>query len=153
MAAGEYIATKTQNEVMDGELQLEKKHFAENRDDELEELKEVFGTIGNPADDDRREVNELRERLLRFYGENDDAHLQCHAVLELGVVEDERRSEYIAGGVAFFLFLFGAMPSVIPFLATNNTRSAFIASAVLTTFGLLFVGGVKTWATRGNWAT
>jgi VIT1/CCC1 family predicted Fe2+/Mn2+ transporter len=39
------------------------------------------------------------------------------------------------------------------FISPRPTVDGFIASGILTTIGLLFVGGVKTWATRGNWAT
>jgi hypothetical protein len=48
---------------------------------------------------------------MDYYRKNDEAHVKVHAVLELGVVEEEKRSPFIAGGVAFFLFSFGAMPS------------------------------------------
>jgi vacuolar iron transporter family protein len=46
MAAGEYVATKTQQQVMDGEIALERIHIAQNRDFELLELKEVLSVIG-----------------------------------------------------------------------------------------------------------
>jgi vacuolar iron transporter family protein len=147
---GEYVATKTQQEVMDGEIALERKHIAKNRDFELLELKEAFGIIGIPEEDNSEEVVNLRRHLMDYYAKNDEAHVKVHAVLELGVVEEEKRNPFIAGGVAFFLFFFGAMPSVIPFVCTSDIKSAFIAAAVSTTTALLLVGVVKTWATRGN---
>jgi vacuolar iron transporter family protein len=147
---GEYVATKTQQEVMDGEIALERKHIAKNRDFELLELKETFGIIGIPEEDNSEEVVNLRRHLMEYYAKNDEAHVKVHAVLELGVVEQEKRNPFIAGGVAFFLFFFGAMPSVIPFLCTSDGQSAFIAAALCTTTALLLVGVVKTWATRGN---
>jgi vacuolar iron transporter family protein len=150
---GEYVATKTQQEVMDGEIALERKHIANNRDFELLELKEAFGVIGIPEEDNSDEVVHLRRLLMNYYAKNDEAHVKVHAVLELGVVDEEKRNPFIAGGVAFFLFFFGALPSVIPFLCTSNIETALVAAAICTTTALLLVGVVKTWATRGSLLT
>ena len=46
MASGEYIATKTQEEVFEGELALEKEHIQEFREDELHELGDLLEDIG-----------------------------------------------------------------------------------------------------------
>jgi hypothetical protein len=39
MGLGEFIATKSQNQVVESDLALEKEHFEHHRDVELEELK------------------------------------------------------------------------------------------------------------------
>ena len=88
---------------------------------------------------------------MDYYKKHDEAHLLAHTALEMGVLEEEKRSEFVAAGVAFFLFFFGAMPSVIPFWIIHDTQLAFIIAGVCTTIGLFIVGGIKTWATRGDW--
>jgi len=151
MAAGEYVATKSQQEVMDGEIELERKHIAQRKDEELSELVSEFSKIGIPEDSKDEKVHNLRDNLIAYYAQNDEAHLQVHKVIEHGVIDDEIRNPVTAGTVSFFLFFFGALPSVIPFTATSNINSAFIAAGALTIAGLFFVGAVKTWATRCSW--
>jgi len=151
MAAGEYVATKSQQEVMDGEIALERKHIAFRREEELAELVAAFTKIGIPEDSNEHEVEQLRKSLMAYYSANDDAHLQVQTVLEHGVVEEEKRSPYVAGGVSFFLFFFGALPSVIPFACSKNNQVALFAAGAATIAALFLVGAAKTWATRGSW--
>lgn len=46
MAAGEYVATKSQNEVMRGEINLEEEHVKYNLHEELLELDDLLQKIG-----------------------------------------------------------------------------------------------------------
>ncbi len=46
MGAGEYIATKSQEEVFEAEMALEVEHLADHRDHEREELHDMFGDMG-----------------------------------------------------------------------------------------------------------
>jgi len=56
----------------------------------------------------------------------------------------------MAGIVSFFLFVFGSLPSILPFCITQNPTHGLIAAAVLTVTFLIVVGSVKSWATRSN---
>ena len=149
MCAGEYVATKSQNEVIQGEVKLEKKHIQNYTRDELLEVPPLLELIGiNNMNRD------LQKRLLKHYAKDQAALLQLMMVLELGFLEDEQRSPFKAGGVSFFLFLFGALPSVLPFTVPNiEPTTGLIASAVATSCALLMVGVVKTWASKGNCLT
>jgi VIT1/CCC1 family predicted Fe2+/Mn2+ transporter len=46
MAAGEYVATKSQNEVMKGEISLEEIHVKNNLNEEMSELDDLLRKIG-----------------------------------------------------------------------------------------------------------
>ena len=46
MAAGEYLATKSQDEVLQSELELERIHLREHREAEVEQLREMFSDMG-----------------------------------------------------------------------------------------------------------
>ena len=48
MMAGEFVATKSQNEVMRGELKLERTHVDSYLDEELAELSDLLELIGLP---------------------------------------------------------------------------------------------------------
>ena len=127
MSSGEYISTKTQEEVFDGEIKVERRHIAEHKEEELEELTECFEKIGIVAsveESDVEQVLDLHRRLLDFYRSRNEAHLAAHVALEFGVLEEEKRKPFIAGALAFVLFVIGALPSVIPFLVTDNVNMA-----------------------------
>lgn len=146
MAAGEYVATKSQNEVMQGEIGLERAHIRDNKQDEIKEVAVLLETIGIP-----HESTELRNRLLSHYENNPEALLKLMIALEFGFVEDEQRKPITAAAASGALFFLGALPSVLPFMiAEILTVECLLIAAASTTVSLLVVGCVKTWATRGE---
>lgn len=141
----EYVATKSQNEVLRGEIALERKHIRHSLNDELSEVQELLKVIG--ISEDQRE---LREQLLLFYEVNPNAMLQLMVALEFGVIEEELRSPIWAGLTSCFCFILGSLPSVIPFAFNVSPTKGLIYAASFTITALFIVGAVKTWATRGN---
>ena len=151
MAAGEYVATKTQQEIKRAEYELEKKAIAEHKTDELRHLNDLLTKMGIPeAEYNESEEFAVRRALLGYYEHHDEAHLKINVALAFGDVESADRSPWIAGALAYCLFTVGALPSVIPFAVTDNREKAFIAAFVATLTCIMLVGGVKTWATKGG---
>jgi VIT1/CCC1 family predicted Fe2+/Mn2+ transporter len=149
MCAGEYVATKSQNEVMSGEIALEKEHISLYLEDELMELADLLTSIGIAPGE-----SELKDQLIEYYRNNPAALLKIMTSLEFGVVDQETRSPIRAGLASCSLFLLGALPSVLPFAFSGDQPTlGLIVAAALTTVGLMVVGAVKTWATRGNCLT
>lgn len=146
MSAGEFIATKSQNEVVQGEIGLERQHIRHNIAAEMEEVNELLGVIGIPA-----EMGELRERLLNHYENNDEALLKLMVALEFGFVEDEERSPILAALVSGLLFFAGSLPSLLPFAigGVSPWYSLYVATFFVV-ISLLLIGALKTWATRGK---
>jgi VIT1/CCC1 family predicted Fe2+/Mn2+ transporter len=146
MCAGEYVATKSQNEVMRGEIALEKKHVDLYIEDEISELGEHLDVIGIHKEDET-----LRQQLMEHYRNNPAALLKIMIALEFGVIDQEGRSPLMASFASCLLFALGSLPSVLPFCFSGDKPIyGLIAAALLTTTALLVVGGIKTWATRGN---
>jgi len=145
MAAGEYVATKSQNEVMHGEISLEQQHVRYRQEDEIGELGGLLDLIGIPE-----EQSALRKDLLDYYRNHPEALLKIMIALEFGVLENEQRSPIMAALASGVLFVLGAMPSVLPFIFSDSPTVGLIIAAVITTVALLVVGAVKTWATRGR---
>jgi vacuolar iron transporter family protein len=146
MAAGEYIATKSQNEVLDGELSLEGMHIRYCMGEELEELKDLLALIG--IDD---QSPHLQSILREHYQDRPEALLKIMTALEFGVVSSERRSPILACLTSGVVFVFGALPSVVPFaFSGENPIDGLVAAAVITITCLLVVGAIKAWATRGK---
>jgi len=167
MSAGEYIATKSQNEVLQGEIGLEKLHIRDFHEEELKELTGdhdhghdhdhidsgtgggLFNIIGIPP-----ESKQLRQQLVEHYRNDKSALLRLMVALEFGVVEDEERSPWTAAIFSGLLFFVGSLPSVIPFAFSVLTpQEGLFIAAGCTSIALLVVGGIKTWATRGNCVT
>jgi vacuolar iron transporter family protein len=141
MAAGEYLATKSQDEVLAAELSLEREHIAKFKSDELEQLRGFFSDMG-VRDSDMGGV-------MAAFENNDEALLLAMGALEFGFVHSERRSPYLAMAAAGLLFLAGSLPSVVPFIIFDDSTTALLWASVLTLTGLFIVGLVKARVTRG----
>lgn len=143
MGAGEYLATKSQDEVLAAELRLERDHIEKFKDDELEQLRGFFTTMG-VRDSDLNGV-------MAGFEDNDEALLMAMGALEFGFVDSERRSPFLAMAAAGLLFLAGALPSVVPFIIFDSSGTALLWATGLTLTGLFAVGVVKAQVTRGPW--
>lgn len=143
MAAGEYIATKSQEEVFDSERELEIEHMQYHRERELDEFREMFGDMGLPSAEVEQVVNALDR--------DDDAFLNTMMALEFGVVEEERRSPYAAATYSGLLFLAGSLPSLLPFFFVDTTVLGLTIAAIGSGVALFAVGVAKTYVTRKSW--
>ena len=145
MFAGEFLATRSQNEVLSGEIALEKQHIQTHRAEEISEVSSLLNLIGI-ADQEE----ELKEELMAFYGTHPDSLLQLMVALEFGVIEEEQRSAVWAGITSCSCFIVGSLPSVLPFVFHVSPKVGLIYAAALTGTALIIVGMIKTWATRGS---
>lgn len=143
MAAGEYLATKSQDEVLEAELALERVHIKEHRGMEVGQLEEMFSDMGI-ADADL-------DGVVSAFARSDEAILNAMKALEFGFVESERRSPFRAMLVSGALFLVGSLPSILPFVIFDSNRTAIVWASLLALGGLFAVGVVKARVTRNNW--
>jgi len=142
MASGEYLATKSQEEVFAAEMALEARHLVEHRDHERQELRHMFEEMGLGGDD--------LSAVVEIIDGNDDTMLGVMAGLEFGVVDTERRNPFLAGLASAGLFFTGALPSIVPFAVFDDTGIALLVAAFLAGLGLVAVGAVKTVMTKRN---
>lgn len=140
MAAGEYLATRSQEEVFDAEIELEREHIKHHRQSEVEQFYDMFRDMGIAEDS--------LETVVAAFTADDDTILNAMKVMEFGLVDEERRSPYRAMIMSGLLFLGGSLSSVLPFVFTDSTGLGLAWAAVLTAFGLFGVGAVKTTLTR-----
>lgn len=142
MGAGEYLATKSQDEVLESEMRLERVHIAHHRASELDQLREMFADMGIREDD--------LDGIVEAFDHSDSALLNAMKALEFGAPESERRSPYRAMGYSSLLFLLGAGPPVLPFLFTSSPGQGLWWAAILTGIALFGVGVAKTRVTKTN---
>lgn len=143
MASGEYLATKSQDEVLDAEIELEKTHIAEFRELELDQLRGFFTEMGVGS--------EQLESVMSGFEENDTALLGAMKALEFGMVESERRSPFRAMFASGALFMLGSLPSVVPFAIAGDVAVALVWASALSLIGLFAVGVVKAYVARTSW--
>ncbi|MDJ0924378.1 MAG: VIT1/CCC1 transporter family protein [Acidimicrobiia bacterium] len=142
MGAGEYLATKSQTEVLAREIKLERDHIRDHRDMEVAQLRDMLSDLGI-ADTDLDEAVAILAR--------DDARLlNSMKVLEFGMVDSEERSPYAAMFASALFFAAGSLPSVLPFVFVDSPQAGFAIAAILTTIGLFAVGAVKSMVTKTN---
>lgn len=143
MAAGEYLATKSQDEVLEAEMTLERVHIRDHRGLEIGQLREMFSDMGIDAAD--------LEGVVSAFARSDEAMLNAMKALEFGFVESERRSPYRAMLASGALFLLGSLPSILPFVIFDSKTVAVVWASALALGGLFAVGVVKARVTRNNW--
>ena len=135
MAAGEYLATKSQDEVLEAELTLDRSHLRDFRELELAQLREMFLDMGISEDD--------VGGVVAAFNRSDEALLNAMKSLEFGVVESERRSPYMAMVISGGLFLAGSLPSVLPFAFVTAPGFGLVLASLFTLVGLFAVGVMK----------
>lgn len=142
MAAGEYLATQSQEEVFDREIALEREHIAHFRDQEVEQMRGFLTEVG-VADEDL-------ETTLTGLTRDDTTLLNAMKVFEFAIVDAERRSPVYAMAMSGLLFLVGAVPTTAPFFFDVSASVGLVWAAGLTSIGLFAVGVAKTSVTDTN---
>ena len=142
MGAGEYLATKSQEEVLTSELALERTHIAEHRQMELDQLRDMFEDMGVREED--------LNGIVSAFDRSDEALLNAMKALEFGVVDSERRSPIKAMVFSAVLFFLGSLSSVVPFAIVSDPGSGLAWASGFSAIGLFGVGVAKTAVTRTN---
>ena len=143
MGIGEYIATKSQLQVTQSELDLEQDHFKYHRDVELLQLRSFLSSVKLDGD--------LLEAVVAEVGSNDDALMKMMAAFEFGTAsEDLERNPLTAMLMSARLFLIGAVPTVVPFFFPLQPLNDLAIAAALVGVALFIVGAWKTRTTKGN---
>ncbi len=143
MMAGEFISTKSQEEVYDADLKMEREHLKYYRDHEIEELFEMFSDIGVKGQTLHDVVDQVSQ--------DDDSIMKVMMAFEFGIKEDERRSPMKAMLTVAWLFVLGAVPSIIPFFFfPNDPLTGFLIASIIAMIFAFSVGAAKTLMTKTN---
>jgi VIT1/CCC1 family predicted Fe2+/Mn2+ transporter len=132
MAAGEYVSVRTQREMLEHQIELERMELQEMPEEEIEELTMIYMARGLEEDAAR----DLSRRLV----EDPVQGLRTLAREELGLDPDSLASPTAAAVASFFAFAGGAMVPLVPYLFGAGP-GALGASLMLTTLTLMILGG------------
>ena len=133
MAAGEYISVRSQREMYEHQIALERAELAEYPDEEAEELALIYQARGVGLEQARA----VSQALLA----NPQAALDVLAREELGLNPDDLGSPWQAAWSSFVAFALGAAVPLVPFLC-RFTGTAATAGAVAVTLVALFGVGL-----------
>jgi VIT1/CCC1 family predicted Fe2+/Mn2+ transporter len=133
MAAGEYVSMKAQAELVERELEIERRSLARQPDMERRELAALYRKRGIGAD----HADEMADAVMA----DPEIALEVHAREELGVDPRGIGNPVAAAFSSFVAFAIGALIPLIPWFFGEGD-AAIIASSVLGLMAAATVGAV-----------
>ena len=133
MAAGEYLSMTAQRELMERELEVERRALERHPKGEEAELRGMYVRRGiDPA-----VAEDMANQVMR----DPDLALETHAREELGISTKTLGSPWQAAAASFVTFAIGAFIPLLPWLIGTGT-GAIVASVVLSAVAAIVVGSV-----------
>ena len=132
MAAGEYISVRTQREMYEYQIALERDEVAEYPEEEAEELALIYEARGV----DIEKAREVSRSLLS----RPEQALDVLAREELGLNPDDLGSPWQAATASFLAFGCGAVIPLVPFLSRVPAAHVLTTTITLTAVALFAVG-------------
>ena len=139
MAAGEYLSMQSQRELIEREIDVERRSLADFPDAEQAELLEIFLERGIEPDFAKR----MSEELMK----DPEMALRTHTREELGIDPSNVGSPVRAALGSFVAFGFGAFIPLLPWLLISR-GDPVLWSIGVSAVGTFIVGGVVGWFTQ-----
>jgi VIT1/CCC1 family predicted Fe2+/Mn2+ transporter len=133
MASGEYISVSAQNELIERELDIERRNLVTFPEAEHAELAGIFESRGVARD----LAHQVAADLMR----EPEQALSAHAREELGIDPRHLNSPWGAALASFFAFALGALLPVLPWFFSRG-HGATIASVVIGIIVATLVGSL-----------
>ncbi len=115
MAAGEYVSVSAQRELMQRELDIERREHTRNPELEIIELAEIYEARGVPAEPARL----VAEALMK----DPELALEVHAREEMGIDSRSLGSPVEAASWSLVSFAIGAFLPLLPWLLSSGTKA------------------------------
>ena len=136
MALGEWLSVQSSRELYEQQIKIEAEEIETNPDEEQEELALIYQSKGLPEE----RARELAAHMMA----DKDSILDTLAREELGIDPEELGgSAYEAAFTSFFLFAFGALFPLLPFLFTTGNTAVYL-SLGFSAVGLFLFGAAIT---------
>ncbi|MFF1713074.1 VIT1/CCC1 transporter family protein [Streptomyces sp. NPDC058268] len=140
MAAGEYTSVASQRELVQAELDVERRELRKHPADEERELAELYESRGvEPG---------LAREVAKQLSKDPEQALEIHAREELGIDPGDLPSPLVAAVSSFGAFALGALLPVLPYLLGADT---FWPALLLALIGLFGCGAVVAKVTARSW--
>ncbi|MGW0734605.1 VIT1/CCC1 transporter family protein [Streptomyces sp. NPDC002851] len=140
MAAGEYTSVASQRDLVQAELEVERRELRKHPKDEESELAALYVSRGvQPG---------LARQVARQLSKDPEQALEIHAREELGIDPGELPSPMVAAVSSFASFALGALVPVLPYLLGASALWPAVVCALL---GLFACGAVVARVTARSW--
>ncbi|MEU6662882.1 VIT1/CCC1 transporter family protein [Streptomyces sp. NPDC046821] len=140
MAAGEYTSVASQRELVEAELDVERRELRKHPADEERELAELYMSRGVEP--------ELAREVARQLSQDPEQALEIHAREELGIDPSDLPSPTVAAVSSFGSFALGALLPLLPYLLG---ASALWPAVLLALVGLFACGAIVAKVTARSW--
>src|SRR6185437_12709284 len=118
MGAGEYVSVRSQREMLEYQLALERSELELYPEEEAAELAFIYQARGLPKEE--------AEKVARLIIQNPDKALDTLAREELGINPKELMSPWGAAISSFFSFSVGALIPLLPFIFIHSRKNWMI---------------------------
>jgi VIT1/CCC1 family predicted Fe2+/Mn2+ transporter len=135
MSSGEWVSVRSQRELYENELRIEREELGEFPNEEREELELIYQAKGIAPAAARALVDNIMRRP--------DVALDTLAREELGLDPGRLGSPSVAAVSSFFAFALGAVLPVVPFFVGSGTAPT-VASAGISVVALFGVGAATS---------
>lgn len=142
MGSGEYLSMRSQKELYEHEIEVERAALASEPELERKELRDIF--IGRGIDE------ELAERLSTDLMRNPDLALRTHTREELGIDPSATGSPWTAAISSFLFFAIGAIIPLLPWIVTSSGNLVWWSIGVTAVATVLVGVGVGSFTRRGK---
>ncbi len=133
MAAGEYISMSAQRELLERELEVERRALQRSPEGETNELRGMYVKRGI----DPSVAKDMADQVMS----DPQLALETHAREELGIDTEALGSPVQAALASFLSFALGAFIPLAPWLVTSGT-AALVASVLLGVLAAIAVGAI-----------
>jgi VIT1/CCC1 family predicted Fe2+/Mn2+ transporter len=134
MAAGEWVSISAQNELIQRELEVERRELRSDPEGETDELAGIYAAHGMDPERAQRAAADVMRRP--------DEALVVHAREELGVDPSALASPWRAAALSLVCFLFGAVLPLLPWLLSAEGTAPTVASVLIGVVAAAAVGAV-----------
>ena len=138
MAAGEYVSMRSQRDVYENQIRLERAEIEMWPEEKEEELALIYRAKGLSQE----EAQLIAKRVMA----DPEIALDTMAREELGLNPSELGSPWAASSSSFGAFVIGALVPIIPYIIGAGSLTIPL-SAILSAGALLTVGGALSWMT------
>lgn len=133
MAAGEYVSVRSQRDIYEHQISIEREEVAEFPVEEREELALIYQAKGLSK--------EAAEHIAEHLMSNKEVALDTLVREELGLDPGQLGSPWNAAIVSCLAFCAGAIVPIIPYIISKSGGATFAVSAGVSGGALLVVGG------------
>jgi VIT1/CCC1 family predicted Fe2+/Mn2+ transporter len=139
MGAGEYVSVRSQREMLEYQLELERSELELYPEEEALELALIYQARGLPKEES--------EKMAHLIIQNPEKALDTLAREELGINPLDLMSPWGAAFSSFFSFSVGALMPLLPFIFSHSQKNWLISIAI-TGLSLFLVGSILSLFTQ-----